>query len=318
MDLSVIVPVFKVEEYIGSFLDSLFRNVPEGVEFVFVDDGSPDKSMDILNSFIEKNSICKSLVKIYSQENKGLSGARNSGVNLAKGKYISFLDPDDEIESSYFDVILSEVKLGQNPDIITFNACSIDTHGNYLDKIDVCDASLQEKNHALLDIFNKGRWYAWSRAYRQDFFKDFAFPEGKRFEDLLTTPFVYLAAEKIVNKNDILVKYRTTPQGISNNPKDEDIKDIRIFANQVFKDFEFETDSKRKSLLYIIYLSAIKTLYFLTVNKYGYVKSYLAMKDFRERISHVDPVFDTMLNKKNKIFSRKMFLYYIIQIIRRK
>ena len=89
--VSIIVPVYKTEEYLPKCLDSLLNQTLKNIEIVAVNDGSPDNSLAILNEYSNKYNN----IKIVNQENKGLGAARNSGMKVAKGKYLMFLDSDD-------------------------------------------------------------------------------------------------------------------------------------------------------------------------------------------------------------------------------
>ena len=92
MILSIIIPVYKVEKYVRKTLESVFsENFSDNeVEVIVVNDGTPDRSMDIVNEFVSHKSL-----RIINQENQGLSGARNTGIKAAKGKYVWFVDSDD-------------------------------------------------------------------------------------------------------------------------------------------------------------------------------------------------------------------------------
>lgn len=90
---SIILPVYNVEKYLPRCLDSLLNQTLNELEFICIDDGSTDKSLDILRRYARKDSR----FIIVTQENQGSGVARNKGLQLAKGKYIAFLDPDDWI-----------------------------------------------------------------------------------------------------------------------------------------------------------------------------------------------------------------------------
>ncbi len=97
--ISIIVPVYNVEEYLKECAASILAQTYENFEVIFVDDGSTDSSgeiCDILANLDER-------VKVIHQENAGLSGARNSGIDAAKGQYICFIDSDDMIRSKYLE-----------------------------------------------------------------------------------------------------------------------------------------------------------------------------------------------------------------------
>ena len=96
-EISVIVPVYKVEEYIDECIESIITQVFNDFELILVDDGSPDHCGDIC----EKYAAQDRRIKVIHQENKGLSGARNAGLEIASGNYITFIDSDDVVESDY-------------------------------------------------------------------------------------------------------------------------------------------------------------------------------------------------------------------------
>ena len=91
--ISVIVPVYNVEKYLSECLDSVLSQDEKDIEVICVNDGSTDKSLEILKEYKEKDDR----IIIVTQDNKGLAEARNSGLNVAKGEYIFFLDSDDKM-----------------------------------------------------------------------------------------------------------------------------------------------------------------------------------------------------------------------------
>lgn len=124
--LSIIIPVYNVEKYVGNTLNSIVcqkQNLFD-YEVIVVDDGTPDCSMKIVESY--KNMLPQ--MRILSQENQGLSSARNAGMNSAKGQYLWFVDSDDTITDNAFDII-SEVLSMSQADIIGFsvNKICVDT-----------------------------------------------------------------------------------------------------------------------------------------------------------------------------------------------
>lgn len=115
--ISIIVPVYNVEKYLEVCLDSLIRQHYQNTEIICVNDGSIDKSLEILNRYQKLDSR----IKIYSQENQGLSGARNTGLKHAKGSLISFVDSDDFITPYiYYDVLACMYR--QDIDIVSLEA----------------------------------------------------------------------------------------------------------------------------------------------------------------------------------------------------
>lgn len=105
MDLSIIIPIYNVEKYLDKCLESVYSIKNISKEVILVNDGSTDNSQDIIDKYTQKY---KDETVVIIQKNKGLSGARNAGLFVAKGKYISFIDSDDYIDSNKFIKIVEE------------------------------------------------------------------------------------------------------------------------------------------------------------------------------------------------------------------
>lgn len=103
--LSLIIPVYKVEAYIEACLCSVLQQLPDWAEVIIVDDGSPDGSMSIAEEVLCRYPQHKRRVSILRQDNQGLSEARNSGIALAEGRYVGFLDSDDVLLEGYFSIL---------------------------------------------------------------------------------------------------------------------------------------------------------------------------------------------------------------------
>lgn len=109
--VSVIIPIYNVEKLIIHCLESLFRQTLKEVEFIFVDDASPDRSIDVLKSFLELYPERRRNVKIlYHSHNKGLPAARNTGLKIAQGEYIYHCDSDDFMEFNMLEVLYNSAK----------------------------------------------------------------------------------------------------------------------------------------------------------------------------------------------------------------
>ena len=106
LKLSIIVPVYNVEKYLEKCLNSLCNLEIEN-EIIIVNDGTKDNSLEIAKNFKKENE--KENIIIISQENKGLSEARNTGLRLAQGEYISFIDSDDFVDKKAYEMLIKEV-----------------------------------------------------------------------------------------------------------------------------------------------------------------------------------------------------------------
>lgn len=110
MKVSVIVPVYNVEQYIAQCARSLFKQDWRDTEFIFVDDGSTDRSLEILRAALEEFPGCKERCKIIHEDNKGLPRARMAGLRVATGDYIIHVDSDDWVEPDYISALASAAR----------------------------------------------------------------------------------------------------------------------------------------------------------------------------------------------------------------
>ena len=104
--LSIVVPIYGVEKYIGRFLQSLVPNLSPEIEVILVDDGSKDNCAAIIDEFAKAHDN----IEVIHKVNGGVSSARNAGIEKATGEYITFLDPDDYIAENYASTLLEAVK----------------------------------------------------------------------------------------------------------------------------------------------------------------------------------------------------------------
>lgn len=113
--LSIIVPVFNAEKYITRCIDSILSQTFNDYELILINDGSTDGTYDILEKY-RNNSKCI----VLHQKNRGVSVARNVGIEIATGRFISFVDADDYLSNNYFDVLVP--LLNNNPQLVSFNS----------------------------------------------------------------------------------------------------------------------------------------------------------------------------------------------------
>ena len=96
--VSVVVPIYRVEKYLRKCVDSLLQQTYKNIEIILVDDGSKDRSPEICDKYAQEYSF----VSVIHKKNEGLGFARNSGLAMAKGKYVSFIDSDDSVSPEHF------------------------------------------------------------------------------------------------------------------------------------------------------------------------------------------------------------------------
>lgn len=181
--VSVVVPVFNVEKYLARCLDSIVLQTYRNIEIIVVNDGSTDNSLEICKSYQKRDSR----IILIDQKNSGLSGARNSGIKVATGKYICFIDSDDWIEKDYIFYSVNEIKR-LNVSILTVGYYNSDgirdtiTSEGYL----CCKAKKIEVEKALelLVADTAVKSHAWDKVFEKKLFDNIEFPIGKNFEDI--------------------------------------------------------------------------------------------------------------------------------------
>jgi len=210
--LSIIIPVYKVERYIEECLDSVFSELPENVEVIIINDGTPDRSMEIIKSNYA-DWLAKDQIILIEQENAGPGAARNSGLSVARGDYIGFLDSDDILLENYYRVLLDAINTNKT-DIIEFGFKRFHKRTD-IQKVSYHSLYTFEGLHHLEEvrneIFSVGIWFPSTRIYKKEIFKKTRFPVGVFYEDLMTIPYIYLHDYSFYFIDQPLIGYRFNP-----------------------------------------------------------------------------------------------------------
>ncbi len=209
-NISVIVPVYKVEQYLPACLDSILAQTFEDFELILVDDGSPDNCGRICDEYAKKDSR----IKVIHQENQGLSGARNTGIEIARGEYITFIDSDDLVTENYLQV-LHDALVTQTADLSVCRTCRFE------DGKTPNLASKQETNEFQCTCFDHRETCvimyegsqeipvnAWGKLFRTELFREIRFPLGRVHEDQAVVPIICYNVDKVVSVNLKLYCYR--------------------------------------------------------------------------------------------------------------
>lgn len=182
--VSVIVPIYKVENYLNRCVDSILNQTYKNIEVILVDDGSPDKCGEISDSYAINDSRVKSLHK----ENGGLSDARNYGMRYLTGEYVVFVDSDDWIKEEMIETLLG-LAMDLKADIVQSGFYYVyETYLLYDDRYyseDMLPIQLN-KNELMREIVINERVknFAWGKLYKTNLIKDLYFEKGVLFEDV--------------------------------------------------------------------------------------------------------------------------------------
>lgn len=211
MKVSVIVPVYNVEKYLKKCIDSLLIQTYEDIEIILIDDGSTDSSGEICDSYSKKDSR----IKVIHKKNGGLSDARNKGLDLASGQWVTFVDSDDYVTKNYVERLLS-LLIANNADISIATYTYI-TEKKYKNRetgeLAVMTPEIAIKRLLMDDGFDMG---AWAKMYRTEYFNKVRFPKGKLFEDSLVTCQIIAQSNKVAFESKSVYFYVNRRDSITN------------------------------------------------------------------------------------------------------
>ena len=209
--ISVIIPVYNVENYLNECLDSVLNQTFEDFEVICINDGSTDSSLDILRTYEKMDSR----VRIISQENKGAGASRNIALKKACGEYVYFMDSDDYLKLTAFEELM-ERYYDKNPDFIMFKINNfIEQSGETIDDVYYRMPYLKERvgdnsfcYDDVGDFLLRLCVCPPSSIYNRKFIKDIRFPEGLLFEDNVFFTHAIFKAQKVYFYDEFLYNRR--------------------------------------------------------------------------------------------------------------
>ena len=211
MKLSIIVPIYKVEPYLRKCVDSLLdQDLPkEDYEIILVDDGSPDQCGAICDEYASKYGN----IRVIHRENGGLSAARNSGIEVAQGKYIQFVDSDDYLEPNVLKTLIEKME-ADNLDILRFNYQNVNENYEVFEPNKVSKPFVDYRDEVCdgLTFLNERlgfACYAVQFMLKRDLLseRELFFKEGIHFEDTEWTPRVLLQARRVTSVSLMVYDY---------------------------------------------------------------------------------------------------------------
>lgn len=308
IELSIVFPVYNVEKYLSKCIETVTAWKATYVEFLFIDDGSPDNSTKILEKYQENDKR----IKIIHKENGGCASARKKGLELAKGKYVGFFDPDDFVDESMYYKLFSRAMVG-GYDIAY---CGYNKYYENLNVVEkVTDAIYEPYSNGVCDeklikqLICFARVAIWRGIYRKDFLKKnrISFYEDiKRFDDLPFKVETFAMAKSVVAVPEHLYYYRLERPG-----QDVACDDERLYVHfPIFEHLDQSVGaSKDRRLLDYLQVVKIQThLYSVEKIQKKYLKKYV--KQMREDIKKDAGFLRTVLLIR-KYAEKKYVLAYV-------
>lgn len=222
--MSVIVPVYGVEKYVGKCVKSLFNQTLRDIEFIFVNDATKDNSINIIEKIAE-NYPNKKIKIINHSENKGLPAARNTGLSVACGEYIFHCDSDDFIELDMLENLYNKAK-ENDADIVWCDFYLSYTNGERLLRQPSYSSGM-ESLYAILS--GRMKYNVWNKIIRKNLYDNSAirFPEGYGMGEDMTIIKLFYHANKVANVAKPLYHYvKYNQAAFSNTYSDRHIKEL--------------------------------------------------------------------------------------------
>ena len=194
--ITIVVPVYKVEQYLGKCVDSIRKQTYPHLEIILVDDGSPDNC----GSMCDEYAACDDRIVVIHKENGGLSDARNAALDIARGNYITFIDSDDYIQVDYIEYLYVLLKKS-NADMSICEFDYITEDGKRLNHpLENGTEMLLDQKEALRYLLKQKPYSnsASGKLFKTSHFQDIRFPKDRLYEDTATTYKLFLKAEKII------------------------------------------------------------------------------------------------------------------------
>jgi len=210
--VSIIVPVYNVENYLAKCLDSLVNQTYQNIEILVVNDGSNDNSEKIIADYVLK---FPHKIKAFHKENGGLSDARNFGINHAKGDYLGFVDSDDHVSETMFEEMLNLAKK-HDAEMVICNIQKVDEQGNVKQKLTQipnmpAKIDLEENFSVFADL----SYFACNKLFRKELFEGKRFKKGVHFEDIQLIPQLLLECKTLAQTQKYHYQYLARQDSIS-------------------------------------------------------------------------------------------------------
>lgn len=212
--VSVIVPVYNVSAYLPQCLDSILGQDYEKLEVILIDDGSPDDSGAICDRYARKDSR----IRVIHQKNAGAAAAKNAGLRIATGEYLSFVDSDDYLEPGVYRYLVDILKENE-ADVVR---CAF--RNVYRSRT---EDNLYEPGRRVVDGITFLRSFAtdwtcgllWNKLYRRELFDGIFFEEGHKIDDEYFTYRGIMNARKVVYDDRVIYNYRKRASGVMLSPE---------------------------------------------------------------------------------------------------
>lgn len=259
--ISVIVPIYNAEKYIARCIDSILMQADKTTELILINDGSTDKTEDIVKTYIEKN---EEIIKYIKKENTGVADTRNIGIEQATGDYIIFVDCDDYIDKNLFKNLEKYIK--QDIDIIKYKAIIETEQEDQIGELEgpTFETTTGEEAFSKLYFTDEMLDALWVYAYKRELFvkNNFKFTKNTYHEDFGLIPLLIVKAKSFVSTDIQGYYYIQSRNSITRNgdysKTVKKVFDTLTHYDNMVKEIEkYEINEKTKENVKIFYTNSI-------------------------------------------------------------
>jgi len=316
--LSIIVPIYKVEQYLPKCIDSILAQTFTDFELILVNDGSPDNCGRICDKYAKKDKR----VIVVHKKNGGVSTARNAGIHAAKGEYIGFVDSDDVIHEKMYEILYKNASL-YSSDLVVCDFFKTEVNNSVDMKTNIQDYHVKKFSNieALHQLFpekydsyatgagNSMKWVVlWNKLYKRELFKQNKFLDGRICEDEFIMHRILFCCKKVIYLTAPLYYYVQSPNSIIRSSFSKERLD-KVYALKDRADFFVAI--KESSLHHKAFKSYIGSFFW----NYNLAKTEL--KNAQQELKQLKNIFtkSVLLLLKNPIIGWKQKVYSMLFVI---
>ena len=308
--ISVIVPIYNVEKYLDRCVDSIINQTYKNLAIILADDGSPDNCPKMCDDYAEKDSR----IKVVHKENGGLSDARNVGMEVATGEYVSFIDSDDYISLDFYETLLETI-VDNDSDIVECGVVKFYEN----EKFDKYNDDLKVTNYDTVDALDglisesPFKQHVWNKLYKSSVALDIPYAVGKLNEDEFWTYQIFGKAKKVTRINKTMYYYFQRGSSIMGNGYN--IKRLDALEGKMNRQAYIEKNfptlaTKAKVDLYgscmFAYQSVLKFMSGNDKKKAGKI-----IKDYKNRCKLTDNEINSITDSSRKYYKLAKFNFYL-------
>lgn len=313
--ISVIVPIYNVEKYLQRCVDSIINQTYRNLEIILVDDGSPDNCPKMCDDYAKIDNR----IKVVHKENGGLSDARNAGMKVAAGEYVSFIDSDDYISLDFYKTLLQAI-IDNDSDIVECGVVKFYENGKFDEYSD--DQMIKNFNtvDGLEGLINENSFhqYVWNKLYKTNIALDIPYAVGKLNEDEFWTYQIFGKAKKVTRINKTMYYYFQRGSSIMGNGYN--IRRLDALEGKMNRQAYIEKNfptlaTKAKVDLYGSCMFAYQSVLKFMSGK-DKKKAIKIIKDYKNRCKLTDDEINSVTDSSKKYYKLAKFNFYLCCKIR--